>query len=113
MAALGDDLRIRDWRRPGLAARREWRRLDRLLRPLTDACAVLVDKPHSRQERRCAGAAVAAVLRRCRQEGTAFWGWPARTWVRILGSNQAAFRAAQVDRRRGEGALLQGAVPHH
>jgi len=102
LAALGDDLRIRDWRRPGLAARREWRRLDRLLRPLTDACAVLVDKPHSRQERRCAGAAVAAVLRRCRQEGTAFWGWPARTWVRILGSNQAAFRAAHppgVDRQ--------------
>ena len=98
LATLGDD--VRHWRRPVLAARPTWRKLDRLLCPLTDACALLAaDTP---RQRRCASAAVAAVLRACRQEGTAFWGWPAPTWVRLLGPTQAAFRAVQpswVDRQ--------------
>jgi integrase len=98
LATLGED--VRGWRRPTRAARAEWQQLDRLLRPLADACAVLT--VGTRRQRGCANAAVAAVLRTCRQEGTAFWGWPARTWVRVLGPTQAAFRAAHprwVDRQ--------------
>lgn len=98
LAALGDDLR--HWRRPVLAARPTWRKLDRLLRPLADACAVLAAA--TPRERGRATAAVAAVLRACQQEGAAFWGWPASTWVRLLGPTQTAFRAVHppwVDRQ--------------
>jgi len=98
LAALGDE--VRHWRRPVLATRPTWRTLARLLRPLADACTALAaDTP---RQRRSASAAVAAVLRTCRQEGTAFWGWPASTWVRLLGRTQAAFRAVHppwVDRQ--------------
>lgn len=98
LATLGEA--VRGWRRPPCAAREEWRQLARLLRPLADACAVLT--AGNRRQRGSANAAVAAVLRTCAQEGTAFWGWPASTWVRVLGPTQAAFRAVQprwVDRQ--------------
>ena len=29
--------------------------------------------------------AVGLVLRRCAEEGTAYWGWPAEDWVRLIG----------------------------
>lgn len=98
LATLGEA--VRGWRRPTRAVRGQWRQLDRLLRPLADACAVLT--AGNRRQRGSANAAVAAVLRICAQDGTAFWGWPASTWVRVLGPTQAAFRAAHprwVDRQ--------------
>jgi hypothetical protein len=56
----------------------------------------------SQRQRRCADAAVAAILRQCAHEGSAYWAWSIVTWVRILGATQRAFRAvhpAWVDRQ--------------
>jgi integrase len=97
LTALGED--ARGWRGPS-RGRPEWRTLARLVRPLADARAVFEARSH--RQRRCADAAVAAVLRTCAIEGLAYWGWSVSTWVRVLGPTQADFRAAHpiwVDRQ--------------
>ncbi len=56
----------------------------------------------ARRQHRCADAAVAAILRECAREQSAYWGWSSSTWVRILGATQRDFRAVHpvwVDRQ--------------
>jgi integrase len=97
LARLGDD--VRAW--PSLSRQQPaWRALGRLVHPLADARAVLVSE--SRRQRRCADAAVAAILRQCQHEHSTYWAWSMATWVHILGATQRAFRAlhpAWVDRQ--------------
>ena len=59
--------------------------LRRLLEPVEDALAVVPGK------RSVKDMAAAALLRACRREGYAFWGWPPEVWRRILGSTKAQF----------------------
>jgi hypothetical protein len=97
LARIGDG--VRAW--PCLGRQQPaWRALARLVRPLADARALVISE--SQRQRRCADAAVAAILRQCAHEGAAYWAWPLVTWVRILGATQRAFRAvhpAWVDRQ--------------
>jgi hypothetical protein len=88
LACIGED--VRAWPRLGQQPP-AWRALDRLVRPLADARAVVVSE--SQRQHRCADAAVAAILCHCAHEGSAYWAWPIATWVRILGATQRAFRA--------------------
>ncbi|MDP2664643.1 MAG: hypothetical protein Q8O97_01590, partial [bacterium] len=97
LALIGED--VREWRHPE-RHQPAWHALDRLVRPLTDVRAVMASQ--SRRQHGCADAAVAAILRRCGHEGSAYWGWSATTWVHILGATQRAFSAvhpAWVDRQ--------------
>lgn len=97
LAVIGDDLRR--WPRCRRHAS-AWRALDRLVRPLADARAVLTS--HTRRQDRCADAAVAALLLQCAREHSTFWAWSAATWRRVLGPTQRDFRAlhpAWVDRQ--------------
>jgi integrase len=97
LARLGDG--VRAWPRLG-RQQPAWRALARLVRPLADARALVVSE--SQRQRRSADAAVAAILRQCAHEGSAYWAWSMVTWVRILGATQRAFRAvhpAWVDRQ--------------
>lgn len=75
------------WDSPGEKARAT-RALDRLLRPLRDACAVIDGAAGSKD------AAVAALLRSMAYHGRTFWGWGNATWTEVLGVNQAAFLRA-------------------
>jgi integrase len=97
LARIGDDGRA--WPRPG-QQQPAWRALGRLVCPLADARALVISE--SPRQHRCADAAVAAILRQCAHEGSTYWAWSTATWVRILGANQRAFRAAHpawVDRQ--------------
>jgi hypothetical protein len=97
LALIGEG--VREWRRPERHPS-AWHALDRLIRPLTDVRAVVASQ--SRRQHRCADAAVAAILRVCGCEASAYWAWSATIWVRILGATQCEFRAvhpAWVDRQ--------------
>ena len=94
---IGDG--VRAWPRLG-RHQPAWQALTRLVRPLADVRALVVSESH--RQRRCADAAVAAILRQYAHEDSAYWAWPPATWVRILGATQAAFRAVHppwVDRQ--------------
>ena len=52
----------------------EWDMVGRLLAPLDAARSALCDRPDTPLHRRSAKDAVGLVLRRCAEEGTAFWG---------------------------------------
>jgi len=97
LARIGEE--VRAWPRLG-QQQPAWRALGRLVRPLAEARAVVVSE--SQRQRRCADAAVAAILRHCAHEGSAYWAWSMTTWIHILGATQRAFRAAHpawVDRQ--------------
>jgi integrase len=97
LGLIGDG--VRAWPCPG-RQQPVWRRLARLVRPLADVRALVVSESH--RQRRCADAAVAAILRQCAHEHSSYWAWPPATWVRILGATQRAFRAVHppwVDRQ--------------
>ncbi|MBV9544075.1 MAG: hypothetical protein JOY61_06830, partial [Chloroflexi bacterium] len=70
--------------------RPEWRRLDRLVRPLRDALFSL-HIPPTTHHRRTADYAVAMALHACAETGSPFWSWNASGWVAVAGADQAAF----------------------
>ena len=69
----------------------EWDVIGRLLAPLDAARSELRDRPDTPLHRRSAKDAVGLVLRRCAEEGTAFWGWSDDAWVKLIGENRHAF----------------------
>ena len=69
----------------------EWDVIGRLLVPLDAARSALCDRPDTPLHRRSAKDAVGLVLRRCAEEGTAFWGWSEDAWVRLIGEDRHAF----------------------
>ena len=69
----------------------EWDMVGRLLAPLDAARSALCDRPDTPLHRRSANDAVGLVLRRCSEEGTAFWGWSEDTWVGLIGEDRHAF----------------------
>ena len=69
----------------------EWDVIGRLLAPLDVARSALCDRPDAPLHRRSAKDAVGLVLRRCLEEGTAFWGWSEDTWVGLIGEDRHAF----------------------
>lgn len=69
----------------------EWDMVGRLLAPLDAARSALCDRPDTPLHRRSAKDAVGLVLRRCAEEGTAFWGWSEDTWVGLVGEDRHAF----------------------
>lgn len=89
LATLGDH--VRAWPHD-MSRQLAWRAVDRLVRPLANARAVLTSQ--TPRQHRCADAAVAALLRMCRLEGAPYWVWSTSTWVRILGATQSGFRDA-------------------
>jgi integrase len=59
--------------------------LERLLRPLRDACAVVDgDERHK-------GGAVGVLLKSCARLDASFWGFDEQAWVRVLGPTQGAY----------------------
>ena len=70
--------------------------LRRLLAPVEEALTIVPGKPSDKDM------AAAALLRACRREGYAYWGWPPEVWQRILGPSQAQFL-------RENGSLIDGA----
>ncbi len=66
--------------------------LRRLVEPLQDAICRF-DPRSTRTRRYKREAAIVAILRCCRAEGSTFWGWSDSTWRRILGNTQAEFEA--------------------
>ncbi|MDQ6671453.1 MAG: tyrosine-type recombinase/integrase [Chloroflexota bacterium] len=78
---------VRWWRRSNRA---EWRRLERLVRPLSDACFGL-HIPATSHHRRAADYAVAMVLQACAETGLSFWSWDPASWVAVVGADQEAF----------------------
>ena len=69
----------------------EWDAVARLLVPLDAARRALRDCPDTPLHRRSGKDAVALVLRRCAEEGIAYWGWPEEAWVRLIGEDQPSF----------------------
>ena len=70
--------------------------LQRLLKPLDDALAIAPGN-HSDQN-----GAAAALLRACHRERSAYWGWSAEVWCRILGRSQAEYLQENKSVGRGE-----------
>lgn len=68
-----------------------WAAIGRLLRPLDEANATL-DSPPTSHRRRAMHDAVAVVLLRCAQVGRSYWGWTAKDWLEVIGTDQTAFR---------------------
>ena len=69
LTLIGDEVRAWPHRsRQGAA----WRAVERLVRPLTDVRAIVLSE--TRRQHRCADAAVAALLRECAREQSAYWG---------------------------------------
>lgn len=97
LTRIGDEVRAWPHRsRQGAV----WRAVERLVCPLADVRGLVVSQ--TPRQRRCADAAVAAILRECAHEQSAYWGWSPSTWLRILGATQRDFRAAHpvwVDRQ--------------
>ena len=69
----------------------EWDVIARLLAPLDAARSALRHRPDTPLHRRSAKDAIGLVLRRCAEEGTAFWGWSEDDWVRLIGEDHHAF----------------------
>ncbi len=74
LAVIGEG--VRDWSRPPRQPA-VWRALDRLVRPLADVRGLVVSQ--TPRQRHCADAAVAAILRGCGREHSAYWGWSVST----------------------------------
>ncbi len=70
--------------------------LQRLFWPLHDALDLIGTLPHDRR------AAIAVLLRECRDADSTFWTWSHAEWVDILGRHSRAFRA------RNKGRVSQG-----
>jgi integrase len=97
LTRIGDEVRAWPHRSRQDAA---WRAVERLVRPLADIRTIVLGQ--TRRQQRCADAAVAAILRECTRQQSAYWGWAPSTWVRILGATQRDFRAVHpvwVDRQ--------------
>jgi hypothetical protein len=72
------------------AARPEWTAIARLLEPL-DAARAVLHHPDTALHNRSGNDAIGVLLRRCAEEATAYWGWTAEVWVRLIGSDRHAF----------------------
>ena len=72
------------------ATRPEWTAVTRLLEPL-DAARIVLHHPDTGLHSRSGKDAIGLVLWRCADESTAYWGWTAETWVRLIGSDRHAF----------------------
>jgi len=73
--------------------------LQRLLWPLDDALGLIGSALEDRS------AAIAVLLRECRDADSSFWAWDHNKWVDILGQHSRAFRA------RNKGRVSQGVRP--
>lgn len=81
--------RLHTWR-TGRGA--EWAVVERLVRPLAEARAVV--EVRNRRQARTADRAVAQLLLETLTRGSTIWGWSSAIWIDVLGRDQRAFLAA-------------------